>query len=358
VSAGCRTEPSAESPGDTSVPGSVAERDEGTTSTTLALLLDPEAVSLDGMQEHLAALQQIADANGGTRSVGSAGYQASVDYAVEQLEQAGYEVEVDRFAIPPEAAEYSPGVALPESSVNVIAESDRAPGDDVVMVGGHLDSVFTGPGINDNGSGVSAILELAEWLASEDGELEVDVRFALWGAEEVGLVGSASYVAALADDDEALNDIIAYINLDMIGSSNGGRFVYDPEEAADPFTTSARSDLVRDLFLEYYEEQQLPVLGVWTDGRSDEAPFATVGIPVGGLFSGAESLKTRREAELFGGTVGAPLAPCYHLACDSVADVDPVLMSQLAQGFATVTLRLAVQPELLGLRFGARGEPS
>src|SRR5690606_22245366 len=130
---------------------------------------------------------------------------------------------------------YAEGHPVPPSSVNVVAESDRAPGNEVVMVGGHLDSVFTGPGINDNGSGVAAILELAEWLADQEGELEVDVRFGFWGAEELGLIGSSAYVRGL--DDDEIDDVLAYVNLDMIGSSNGGRFVYDPAAAIDRSTT-------------------------------------------------------------------------------------------------------------------------
>ena len=56
-----------------------------------------ECVTLDGVRAHQAALQEIADANGGTRATGTPGYNASVDYVVAQLEAAGYQVELDPF---------------------------------------------------------------------------------------------------------------------------------------------------------------------------------------------------------------------------------------------------------------------
>ena len=64
-----------------------------------------------------------------------------------------------------------------------------------MMAGAHLDSVAEGPGINDNGSGSSALLEVAEQMAKL--KLPNKLRFAWWGAEEAGLVGSNFYVASL-----------------------------------------------------------------------------------------------------------------------------------------------------------------
>ena len=88
----------------------------------------------------------------------------------------------------------------PRTTFNVLADlggrSKR-----VVVVGAHLDSVVAGPGINDNGSGSGMILEIAEAMA----ELEIaprnTVRFAWWGAEESGLVGSEHYVTTLSSSE-------------------------------------------------------------------------------------------------------------------------------------------------------------
>src|SRR5690606_28644690 len=93
----------------------------------------------------------------------------------------------------------------------------------VVMVGAHLDSVAEGPGINDNGTGSAAVLEIAKQMRKVKPKNKV--RFALWGAEESGLVGSDYYVANLSEAERA--KIALYLNFDMIGSPNYVRFVYD-----------------------------------------------------------------------------------------------------------------------------------
>ena len=77
-------------------------------------------VTVDGVLEHEEALQAIADANDGTRAAGTTGYTASVEYVVDTLEAAGWNVELDEFAftfvpppfleqLTPVAAEYASG---------------------------------------------------------------------------------------------------------------------------------------------------------------------------------------------------------------------------------------------------------
>ena len=80
-------------------------------------------------------------------------------------------------------------------------KTKTAHNDQVVVVGAHLDSVVEGPGINDNGSGSSTILEIAEQMSALKltKKLQRPVRFAFWGAEESGLLGSEHYVANLSD---------------------------------------------------------------------------------------------------------------------------------------------------------------
>jgi Zn-dependent M28 family amino/carboxypeptidase len=56
-----------------------------------------DAVTTDGILEHLEAFQTIADANGGTRASGTAGYDASVEYVVSQLDPNYFDVEVQEF---------------------------------------------------------------------------------------------------------------------------------------------------------------------------------------------------------------------------------------------------------------------
>ena len=95
------------------------------------------------------------------------------------------------------------------------------------MLGAHLDSVVDGPGINDNGSGVAALLELARALGgSRPG---ATIRLAFWSAEELGLHGSSRYVAGLSDEER--DGILVYLNADMVASPNGFAGVYDEHGA-------------------------------------------------------------------------------------------------------------------------------
>ena len=109
------------------------------------------------------------------------------------------------------------------TAYNVLAETATGNDANTVMAGAHLDSVQDGAGINDNGTGSAALLETAIQMAKV--KPNNTVRFAWWGAEEEGLLGSEYYVASLSD--AALDDIALYLNFDMIGSPNYFFGVYD-----------------------------------------------------------------------------------------------------------------------------------
>ena len=130
----------------------------------------------------------------------------------------------------PAAIKLNAGVRV-EKTRNVIAQTKTGSTADVVMVGAHLDSVPEGPGINDNGSGVAAVLETALQLGSSP-QVANAVRFGFWGAEEDGLLGSDDYVGSL--DLDALKDIALYLNFDMLGSPNPGYFTYDGDQSTRP----------------------------------------------------------------------------------------------------------------------------
>ena len=82
---------------------------------------------------------------------------------------------------------------------NVIANTPGGDATKTIVVGAHLDSVDGGAGINDNGSGTATILEIAEEMAEAGVKPRQKVRFAFWGAEESGLLGSEHYVDSLSD---------------------------------------------------------------------------------------------------------------------------------------------------------------
>ena len=408
-------------------------------------------MTLDRVRSHQAALQAIADGNGGTRAAGTSGYEQSVAYVASKLTAAGYAVTLNPFpfvyvapavlqrtaptvttyetgaftgtgygsinaavtavdinlvlprastsgcdatdfagfpagnialiqrgtcsfaikvsnaeaasasaviifnqgntpsredliigtlasasvTIPVVGLSFANGVALAEPGSrayinvdapqnvtlhNVIAESRSGDSNNVVMVGAHLDSVNRGPGINDNGSGSAAILETAIQMAKVKPRNKL--RFAWWGAEEAGLVGSTAYVDGLPVAEKT--KIALYLNFDMIGSPNHVYFIYDGDNS-DGVGAGAGpegSAYIERVFENFYAERGLPFKGTDFSGRSDYGPFIAVGIPSGGLFTGAEGVKTAGEASLFGGTAGVAYDPCYHLACDTLPNVN------------------------------------
>ena len=434
-------------------------------NNTYTKLLD--CVTLEGVRQHQAALQAIADANGGTRAAATPGYDASVDYVVETLEDAGWSVELHQFdftvaepirqltpappvthesgdvtgstlgtvtsavvpvdinltgdrantsgcdgaytetavgapltadpagpddfagftagaialiqrggcsfalkvvnaqaagagavilfnqgntpersgvltnitaeppagsavtaiTVPVVGASFDAGVLLarigstatvavinmPQS--NVIAELDGRNDDNVVMAGAHLDSVVEGPGINDNGSGSAALLETAVSIAKL--KPENTLRMAWWGGEEAGLVGSTAYVDDLS---QAERDRIAlYMNYDMVGSPNYIFMVYDSDESSfeAPVDIPTGSIAIEDLYESYYTLVGEPYDDTEFSGRSDYEAFILADIPSGGLFTGAEEIKTPEQATIWGGTAGEQFDPCYHEACDT-----------------------------------------
>ena len=219
-------------------------------------------------------------------------------------------------------------------TTNVIAETGSGDEDGTVVVGAHLDSVPEGPGINDNGSGSATVLEIARQMSALDIQTRKKVRFAFWGAEEIGILGSKHYVEGLTEEE--VDGIGAYLNFDMLGSPNYVRFVYDGG------TGPLGSGRIEETLMDYFESRNLEARTDSTlEGRSDHGPFAEAGVPVGGLFSGAEGTKTEEEAGLFGGEAGAPHDPCYHEACDTVENLNPRALDEMSDAAAHATIVLA-----------------
>ncbi|HEY6697689.1 MAG TPA: M20/M25/M40 family metallo-hydrolase [Acidimicrobiales bacterium] len=458
-------------------PAACEKRNNNTTAKLL------ECVTLEGVREHQAAFQAIADANGGNRFSGLPGYNASVDYVVGRLEAAGYDPTVQEFdytafqVLGPSALQqtapgtvtYTEGVqfdvidqsdpgdvtaavtgvdlqlgigntstsgceatdfaGFPAGNIallqrgtctselkaenaaaagavgivifnqgntdaedrqnipavtlsanntsgipvlgttyalgaqlagiqglemrvfanssreilptfNVLAETSHGDDSNVVMVGAHLDSVSAGPGINDNGSGSAAILEVAEQMKKV--KPTNTVRFAWWGAEESGLVGSTFYVGSLTEEEQA--DIALYLNFDMVGSPNFVRFIYDGDGSAFELPGPEGSAAIEALFEDFYADRGLAFEPTAFDGRSDYGPFIAEGvdIPAGGLFTGAEGRKTAEQQAIYGGTVGEQYDPCYHAACDTFSNNSNEVLDLNADAIAFATLTYAM----------------
>ena len=396
----------------------------------------PRAITTAELVEHLSALQEIADRNGGTRAAGTPGYDASVDYVAKRLRAARWRVKLQPVRFPyfeltrasmsvggrklrrahdfqvlsysgsgrargplrpvssgcaagdysglgsgdlplvtrgpcffrdkalaaqragaralvvidvaptrlgvPSGTLTAPGIRIPvvlvsdavlgagaEARVvveassgrrlthNLIAETPGGHGDRVLMAGGHLDSVPGGPGINDNGSGAATLIEAAEAIGPNPRGPRV--RFAFWGAEELGLLGSRHYVRSL--DPAERRRISAYINLDMVASRN----------AVPEFYADGDSSLARVLRRAFGGR-----LGtVEAGGSSDHAAFAAAGVPVNGLYTGAEER----------GPHGRPRDPCYHLACDRLEHVNRPVLLRMARAAAKALKQLSARHE-------------
>ncbi|HEV7653733.1 MAG TPA: M28 family metallopeptidase [Mycobacteriales bacterium] len=239
------------------------------------------------------------------------------------------------------------------TSRNVVAETPGGRADNVVMAGAHLDSVPAGPGINDNGTGSAALLELGLKLADE--KVKNKVRLAFWSAEELGLLGSQAYVDTLSFEQQL--DIALYLNFDMIGSPNWGEFVYDGDdsdgEGAGPGPFGSAQ--IESLLTGYLSgAKAVPTEGTDFDGRSDYGPFIAVGIPSGGTFTGAEGIKTPEQAAKWGGTAAIAYDVCYHQACDNLGNVNRPILDKNADTVAFTVGRYALDTsDINGV--GARG---
>ena len=266
-------------------------------------------IPLANVKAHLTQLQSIATANGGNRAHGRTGYKASIDYVKAKLDAAGYTTALQQFT--------SGGA----TGYNLIADWPGGDPNQVLMAGSHLDSVTSGAGINDNGSGSAAVLETA--LAVSRAQLAPDkhLRFAWWGAEELGLVGSKYYVNNLPTTERS--KLSGYLNFDMIGSPNPGYFVYDD----DP--------VIEQTFKNYFAGLSVPTeIETEGDGRSDHAPFKSAGVPVGGLFTGASNTKSAAQAQKWGGTAGQSFDRCYHSSCDTTANINDTALDRNSDAVA------------------------
>ncbi|MDQ4039554.1 MAG: M20/M25/M40 family metallo-hydrolase [Actinomycetota bacterium] len=227
---------------------------------------------------------------------------------------------------------------------NLLAETAGGDPNNVIVVGAHLDSVSRGPGINDNGSGSAGILEIAEQFAARGIQPRNKIRFAWWGAEELGLIGSTRYVDSLSQEQK--DQIALNLNFDMVGSPNFVRFVYDGDNSAYPVGPGSAdgpqgSGEIERVFHDYFGSVGLASSETPFSGRSDYGPFIAQGIPAGGLFTGAEGVKTAAEAAIYGGTAGQAYDPCYHLACDTYANNSDAGLHQMVDAAAHATLYFA-----------------
>ncbi|MFC4502404.1 MULTISPECIES: M20/M25/M40 family metallo-hydrolase [Streptomyces] len=259
--------------------------------------LTPPVVTADQVMPHLDALQRIADRDGGNRAHGTQGYRDSVAYVKARLDKAGFRTTLHRFT------------HNGATGYNLVADWPGGDPEHIVFAGAHLDSVETGPGINDNGSGSAALLATALQVSKAGLKPDRHLRFAWWGAEEAGLVGSSAYVRDLPAAERDRIDV--YLNVDMAGTKGGRPWLIVQD---DPAAAQA--------FKEYFAARNLRTFEIGTGG-SDHESFANAGIPVGGFATGLDD--------------------CYHEACDRLENVDPVTETTSTNAFISTVWQLAAR---------------
>lgn len=201
---------------------------------------------------------------------------------------------------------------------NIIAETKEGDPDNVVMLGAHLDSVQAGPGVNDDGSGTSLLMEIMTELRYYKGYPN-KVRFAWWGAEESGLVGSLHYTSSLTPDEA--DKIRFYFNYDMVGSPNAEYQIYLGDNEGDEVGASK--------LLEHLKAAGKPAYYVDFGSSSDYVGFLNLGIPSSGIFTGASTTTD----------------PCYHLACDTLSNVNLDALVANAKAAASAVAEFALSLE-------------
>jgi Zn-dependent M28 family amino/carboxypeptidase len=203
---------------------------------------------------------------------------------------------------------------------NVIAETPGGRADRTVVVGGHLDSVYEGPGINDDGSGVATMLETAEQMTALGIKPVNKVRFIFFSGEEQGLLGSDYYVSQLTK--KQIQSIQAMLDYDMLASPNYARLIYDGDGNEHGFAGPNGSGQIEQVFKSFWDSQGLAYETIPFDGRSDYDAFTNAGIPAGGIFAGAEVEKQPYQVALYGGTAGVAFDKCYHQLCDDLTNIN------------------------------------
>lgn len=223
------------------------------------------------------------------------------------------------------------------TSRNVLAQTKTGSPHEVIVVGAHLDSPRGGPGINDDGTGVAAVLETALQLGPL-APVNNAVRFAFWGADEDGLNGVMDYVFGM--DSDQLNDIAMYLNFTTLGSPNAGFFTDDGDQSGPPAPGVTYADVpdgsagIERTLGGYLNLAGKRPADMPLSTLADYHPFMVAGVPIGGLTSGASQQKTTVQARLWGGQAGAPFDPNYQGPRETVDNINRDALAIMGSGAA------------------------
>ena len=204
--------------------------------------------------------------------------------------------------------------------VGAIEGDDPDIGDDVLVVGAHIDHIGSNPsmcsgtclGADDNASGSAVVMEVARLLA-DCAEPARTILFALWNAEEVGLLGSKHYVD---NPIYPLGSTIGAYIVDMVGAGAAdGVTLYGGADPANSWLAQVMAGSAYDFGLAWPVYPMSDIRG----GGSDHASFQEAGIPAVCEMSGSRGIDSHTY---------------YHTPNDTIANVDMAILEMSASFLA------------------------
>lgn len=326
-----------------------AQSCEQRVNDTLAKL--EECIQRKSLWEHLSHFQIIADENPGpkghgNRDTGTTGYAASVRYVAKLMQAAGYKVKIQRYVWTK-----SPPPGKSDIDYNVIADSPYGDSNHVVVIEGHLDSIY-GAGMLDNASGSTTILEIALNMAKT--RTRNQLRYIWFGGEEIGLLGSRYYTKHLTPTE--LHRIVFDIDADVTATPNFDIMIADPQYAAKvkhfPKNVVPESKIGNDYFADFFKAGGIVSRPAhFGNNGTDSLSFSLVGVPNSGIVTRQDCCKQPWETKLWGGFLGdyEGTVPGFHEACvdrpnrwcDNLYNNDPFVLELASKAVAYVTFKLA-----------------
>jgi Zn-dependent M28 family amino/carboxypeptidase len=264
VLAACQASSNTPVPTATSLPPKVATPTivESTSTAMATATSEPEKPAGEIAYAHVEAISEGI----GPRTAGTAKESETAQYIILEFERLGYVSELRPFTVTEKGKRIN--------SANVIAVKAGVSTQEII-VGAHYDSMKVGKGADDNATGVAVILEVAERI--KDQETPYTIRFILFGAEELGLLGSKYYVGQMLDDQ--IQNTIAMINLDSVTAGDMAYIYGDQGEEGVIRNWALDFALEHDLPLQTQPGENPEYPAGTTGDWSDHAPFKEAGIP-------------------------------------------------------------------------------
>jgi hypothetical protein len=208
-------------------------------------------------------------------------------------------------------------------NIIVTKTGSRKPAKFLVLTG-HYDTIV-GPGVNDNGSGIAILLEVARVLA--DVETDISIRFINFSAEEEGLIGSTAYVSDVVAPEAT--DILLVLNIDEVGgiaSAANTTITCERDEGSieeNNAASAAYTDTLAAL-TRAYSSLETRIDHAY---GSDYLPFESEGYVITGFYEANES-------------------SLVHTPDDVLANMDPAYVAEITRATVAAALHFAGAGEL------------